>query len=1464
MTSPPPEKPNKDGQSDNAKPLSKDYSGLAKRASEIFIARGIRLDFSPESLDTLDKWMNTRWSETGLAPDDPKWMPNKEDAVVINQLGCYIGECVIKGLVGTWKEECNKSPFPYSVGVLLPNGSQPALPFMAVYKRIRHGSSQSIKKWHATVTAASNQAAAQSMLNVKPDAQARSSTPKPTAQPPQSAPVNDVMARAKELKFKSADFARQGNFIAAIKCCDEALALSRSLPDIWSNKGTCLLALGRNNEALACFDKAVEVNPFYASGWFSKGVAEGNLSLNERAMASLQFFMCIASPSSADDAAMIETAKMALNEIEKRGVRRNNPQAVALAFESYNLAVDAQFDKSLALITQATALAPRLSNAWQYMAMCLNSMSRYDEAIKSYTRALEIEPRNAVFWYNKACIFGRLKRYDEALRAYTKTTECDPSYLEAWSNKGRLLGTLKKHEESIACLERAIELGPSAEAWLNKALSEDEIGRKARARASYEKFLELARPEHEMQINIARKRVSELGGQPVPGPAANQKPAAGAARTNPAEAEAWNKKGIDLFKADKLEDALRCFDQAILLDPDSVRALYNKAMTLDDLGRHDSALSCYSRTLEIDPSLAGAWLNKGALLNQMGQMGQTKILEEAAVCFDKAVELDPGQLIAWYNRGKNFADLGRDADAVRCYERAIDIDPDDANSWNNIGGCHLRLGKPEKALASFDRTISINPSHAFGWGNRGEALNKLRRFEEAIKAFDTALTIKTFGQPLCGKGTSLRFLGRLKEAIVEYAKAVDHFKEYSEAWRGKALCEDKLGLKVDAVTSYKRFLSCASKKTETKEITAARERLMELGVSMDEIEKAAQPAPAVKTRTPPPMTGTGWFIGQKYEVFKELGKGGFGVVYHVYSHETNAIYALKTFRDEFMKDDGTRKLFLKEAQTLIDMDPHPFLVEDYFIDEIGGRAYIAMEYIAPDEYGLNTLTSYLQRRPPDLAQSLRWAIQFCHGIEFVYSQGIRCHRDIKPDNIMVNQQKTIKIADFGLAGLIDSIQAISDAGEVVITGGGAGQTMRGASFGTPTHMPPEQFVNAADCDERSDIYSFGVCLYQMASGGAYPFLAPVPKDNSPKEANRFWDEMHSMHLRNMIPLLNSPLFTIIERCMAKRPEDRYQSFAVLRAECEPLLYKISGETVTVPAREEMNAAEWLNKGLSLKNLGRLDEAIASYDKAIELKPSNKTASVALSNKGNCLHLLGKLEDSLVCYAEALKLDPKNEKAWCNKGYVLQQQGKSQEALACYDRSIEISPDFAIAWNNKAFSYLSLSDYKKVVECADMAIRYSPGEDAAWVNKGAGLYAQNLNKEALVCYKQALEINPRQDVAAYNKGLCLHDLGLFQDAVTAFDRVIELNPKYESAWNGRGNALMRLKKYTEALNSLDKALELNPKYATPWYYKGYIMIYLKKTSDAVKCFRQFIQMAGDRQKVQVDDARTRLKSMGERI
>jgi serine/threonine protein kinase len=417
-------------------------------------------------------------------------------------------------------------------------------------------------------------------------------------------------------------------------------------------------------------------------------------------------------------------------------------------------------------------------------------------------------------------------------------------------------------------------------------------------------------------------------------------------------------------------------------------------------------------------------------------------------------------------------------------------------------------------------------------------------------------------------------------------------------------------------------------------------------------------------------------IGASYRVLGVLGLGGFSVVYLVYSRDARSVYALKTLRDEYLEDAETREQFRKEAKLWVELERHPFIVRAHFIEELAGRLYIGMEYIEPDEDGLNSLEGYLASRPPDLAQALRWSIQFCHGMEHAQSCGIRCHRDVKPANIMIDRERNVKITDFGFADVIDVSRARHATDPLSRRRRSAPPS---AGFGTPTYMPPEQFQNATRCDQRSDIYSFGVVLYQMISRGRLPYDSKFKPGGPRRSAATIWREMHRLHTEAWVVPLSSPVFPVIKKCLEKDPSARYRTFRDLRADLEPLLKRRTGETVVARQSESLATWEMYNKAYSLSSLGHLDEAIAYYDKVLEQEPGNADT---WNNKGVCLRKLGKMEEALRCYDQATEADKRHASAWSNKGNCLYAMGRMQEALIALVRAIEIDARNESAWLNK--------------------------------------------------------------------------------------------------------------------------------------------------------------------------------------
>jgi tetratricopeptide (TPR) repeat protein len=519
------------------------------------------------------------------------------------------------------------------------------------------------------------------------------------------------------------------------------------------------------------------------------------------------------------------------------------------------------------------------------------------------------------------------------------------------------------------------------------------------------------------------------------------------------------------------------------------------------------------------------------------------------------------------------------------------------------------------------------------------------------------------------------------------------------------------------------------------------------------------------------MYQKGEWIGQRFQVHGVLGKGGFGIVYLVCSADSRNVYALKTFRDEHMADSAIRDRFRREAQLWIDVGPHPYLVRAHFVDQIEFRLFLAMEFVAPGENGLNSLEGYLRRDPPDTVQSLRWAIQFCHGMEHAHAHGIRSHRDIKPANILIDDKRNVKISDFGLA---------SAAGEIRVPGkGGAG---------TPAYMPPEQFLDANLCDPRSDIYSFGVVLYQLAAGGKLPFPAPAPRDDSSKAWNDFLQEMFRLHSTVPPAGSDSPLDPVIRRCLEKKPSRRFPSFRELRGDLETLLRDAAGETIRLPDAREMTASEWNNRGMSLDQLGLHEEAGPCYEKAIALDPDQ---AVIWGNQANNLRDTGRYAEADACFDKALELDPASAVVWNSKGAGLLEAGRCAESLPCFEKALELRPSYAIARHNRGFAFNTMGRFPEALETFDRLLESNPRMTYSWYQKGNALLSLGRDAEADRCFAKAAELDPQYA----------------RQALRYFDRLLELNPRSAAAWYHKAQAEERLSQYRKAADSYRRFLDL---------------------------------------------------------
>lgn len=329
----------------------------------------------------------------------------------------------------------------------------------------------------------------------------------------------------------------------------------------------------------------------------------------------------------------------------------------------------------------------------------------------------------------------------------------------------------------------------------------------------------------------------------------------------------------------------------------------------------------------------------------------------------------------------------------------------------------------------------------------------------------------------------------------------------------------------------------------------------------------------------------GMTFAGRYEIIESLGTGGMGAVYRAYDTKIKEDIALKVLKPEIATNKKTIERFSNEIR-LARKIAHKNICRMFDLNEHEGSQYISMEYVPGED--LKSLIKRVGYLPSGKVISI--GKQICQGLSEAHTLGV-IHRDLKPQNIMIDKNGNAKIMDFGIARSLKS----------------EGITGEGAIIGTPQYMSPEQ-VEGKDTDQRSDIYALGIVFYEMLTG-----KVPFEGESTFSIALKHRDETPP-HPREWNPELSPELSAVILKCMAKEKDKRYQSVQELLSALESLE---KGTEISM-AETEPQLPAFLSEEKPVE-----EERAVFVAREIELDRLNRFLEQSLSGKGQVVFITGE-------------------------------------------------------------------------------------------------------------------------------------------------------------------------------------------------------------------------------------------------
>jgi tetratricopeptide (TPR) repeat protein/predicted Ser/Thr protein kinase len=536
-----------------------------------------------------------------------------------------------------------------------------------------------------------------------------------------------------------------------------------------------------------------------------------------------------------------------------------------------------------------------------------------------------------------------------------------------------------------------------------------------------------------------------------------------------------------------------------------------------------------------------------------------------------------------------------------------------------------------------------------------------------------------------------------------------------------------------------------------------------------------------------------------YRILNRLGKGGMGEVFLAEDTRLGRKVALKTVGQAHLESAEARQRLLREARAAANLN-HPNIAAIYDVLESGDRAHIVMEYVRGE-----TLAAQVRRGPLEAGVVVRLGIQLAEALAAAHASGV-IHRDLKPANVVATPDGQVKILDFGLAKIQSRPRTQSDTITKPTLSWLTPEGHRG--MGTPPYMSPEQ-VLGRPCDERSDIYSFGVLLFELLTG-----RRPFDGADSLALAMAILNEP-TPRLRQLVPSAPAELEAVVLRAMAREPSDRYASASEVARDLRRLAAPSSASTLSAAVRAIADRGWGSGRRRGVLVVGALLTILAGAE---------------------IVHSVGSLGRR-----EGLAPVPAEAQRWYEQGTAALRDGAYLTARRRFEKAVQLHDAYPLAHARLAEARAELDDldgakdsllyvqtlvpdlsrlprvevlnlegiratvgrrFDAAVRAFETLAAATPGDPAVRLDLGRALEANGDVARAKASYEEAARLEPAAGAPPLRLGI-LHGHAQELDAsLAAFAKAEEI---YRAASNVEGLAEVAYQRGT-LYNSLDRLKE----------------------------------------------------------